>query len=79
MDFRYGNMIRNIRVANGFTQEHLAEKIGVNKGTISAYELEKRTPSLTTFYSICKICNSELYIKIKGKTYDIKQLNRKFL
>lgn len=77
-EFRYGNIIRNIRIKNGLTQEKLAEKVGVNKGTISAYELEKIKPTLTVFYKICVACKTNLIIEIHGQKYTIKQLNRKY-
>ena len=38
--------IKFARIRKGLTQEELGEKIGVNKVTISAYELGKIKPSL---------------------------------
>ena len=43
MDF--GNRLKTLRSQHGFTQFHLAERIGVTKSVISFYELRERSPS----------------------------------
>ncbi len=40
-----GNKIKELRKKNKFTQTELAEKVGVTKSTIAAYENDTRTPS----------------------------------
>ena len=50
----YGIIIKNIRKSNGLTQLELANKIGVDKTTISAYEREKIMPPTDVFLKICK-------------------------
>ena len=40
-----GTKIKNLREKNGMTQTELAEKIGVSKSVISAYEKGIRKPS----------------------------------
>lgn len=38
----YGDRLRSLRVKNGYTQQEVAEKIGVTKATISKYEAGQR-------------------------------------
>lgn len=77
-EFKYRNIIRNLRTMNGFTQEYLTKKLHVDSSTISAYELEKRVPPLTTFYKICEVCNADITFKINKQTSSTKKLNRRF-
>ena len=44
----FGVKLKTQRLAKGFTQELLAEKIGVKKQTISRYENSEREPNLPT-------------------------------
>lgn len=37
------------------SQKEIAEKLGVNKATITNYKQGKITPSLDMFYELCKI------------------------
>ena len=37
------------------SQMEIAEKLGVNKATITNYKKGKISPSLETFYELCKI------------------------
>ena len=72
-EFKYRNIIRNLRTMNGFTQEYLAKRIHVDSSTISTYELEKRVPPLTTFYKICEVCNADITFKIDKQAYSTKK------
>lgn len=38
----YGDRLKSLRIKNGYTQQEVAEKIGVTKATISKYETEQR-------------------------------------
>lgn len=40
-----GEKIRELRKAQGLTQEELAQKIGIKRGTLAQYEAGKRSPS----------------------------------
>lgn len=74
----YGIIIKNIRNRCGLTQENLANKIGVDRTTISAYEREMKKPSIEMFYRICNLCNTDMCFKIKDKIYTINELKRGF-
>lgn len=41
----FGNILKELRVQSGMTQQQLAEKLGVTKSVVSYYELSERTPS----------------------------------
>lgn len=41
-----GNKLKILRKGRGLTQQDLAEKLGVNRATISNYEIGRRTPHL---------------------------------
>ncbi len=74
----YGIIIKNIRKRKGLTQLELANKIGLDKTTISAYEREKIMPPTDVFFRICEICQAEILFDINNKVYTIKNLNREF-
>ena len=74
----YGIIIKNIRNRCGLTQETLADKIGIDRTTISAYERETKKPSIEMFYKICSLCDTDMCFKIKSKIYTINELKRGF-
>lgn len=49
------NKIKELRTAQGFTQETLAEKVGVRRETIVFLEQGKYNPSLKLAYSLAKV------------------------
>lgn len=51
----FGNTLRGLRVRNGLTQQQLAEKLGLTKSVISAYETGLRMPSYDILISIATI------------------------
>jgi putative transcriptional regulator len=48
------NKIRVLRAEKGFTQEELAEKVGVTRQTILAIEKNKYVPSLLLAFKIAR-------------------------
>ena len=74
----YGIIIKNIRKSKKFTQLELANKIGVDKTTISAYERGKIMPPTDIFLRICIVCSVEVLFKINDKMYTVQNLNREF-
>lgn len=55
MDNKSGVKIKNLREKTGMTQTDLAEKVGVSKALISAYEKGIRNPSYKVLTSIAEI------------------------
>ena len=55
-----GKKIMNLRKKNGFSQEELAEKVGVARQTISKWELGETSPDLKQAKKISKIFNVSL-------------------
>lgn len=49
------NRLKVLRAENNYTQEDLAEVIGVSRQTINAIEKEKFDPSLPTAFRISKL------------------------
>lgn len=50
----FGNTLRTIRLAKGFTQEQLANELGVEISQISRIERGVINTSMTTIYEIAK-------------------------
>ena len=47
-----GEKIKNIRIAQGLTQEELAQRCELTKGFISQVERDIASPSITSFIDI---------------------------
>ena len=41
----FGEFLKRLRTEAGFTQQQLAERLGVTKSVVSYYELSERSPS----------------------------------
>ena len=53
----FGKKIMSLRKKKGFSQEELADKIGVARQTISKWELEETSPDLKQAKELSKIFN----------------------
>lgn len=51
----YGNKLRELRKIEGWTQEEVANKLGVSKQTYSHYENEKRRPGLDIIKELANV------------------------
>lgn len=56
---QFGKQLRNLRIEKGFTQERLANELGVEISQISRIERGVINTSITTLYSISKILKIE--------------------
>jgi transcriptional regulator with XRE-family HTH domain len=54
------NKLLELRKSNGFSQEELAEKLGVSRQTISKWELNESSPDLKQAKQLSKIFNVSL-------------------
>jgi putative transcriptional regulator len=48
------NRLRELRAACGWTQQELAERVGVSRQTINAIETERYDPSLPLAFKLAK-------------------------
>lgn len=53
----FGNVLKTLRLKKGMTQAQLAQKLGVTKSVISAYETGLRLPSYDILIHIAKLFN----------------------
>ena len=49
------NRVKELRKEKGYTQENLAEIIGVSRQTVNAIEKQKFDPSLNTAFKMAKL------------------------
>lgn len=82
MGLTMGNKIKNLREKAGMSQTELADKLGLSKSVISAYEKGVRNPSYKVLPLLAETFNvSQLYFFEKGEwqnqpvTVDITDLN----
>jgi len=82
MGLTMGNKIKTLREKSGMSQTELADKLGLSKSVISAYEKGIRNPSFKVLPLLAETFNvSQLYFFEKGEwqnqpiTIDISDLN----
>ncbi len=51
----FGNNLKTLRLREGMTQANLAQKLGITKSVISAYETGLRLPSYDVLIHIAKL------------------------
>ena len=77
---KYGDRIRQLRIQNEYTQEELAEKLGLSSAYLGDLERYKGTPSLPVFCKAMRTLNfsADDYVYPNGNTNNTtyKQLQR---
>jgi len=53
----FGDKLKALRLEKGLTQQKLADKIGLVKGSISAYENNLKIPSVEVLIKLCEFFN----------------------
>ena len=53
----FGNKLKHLRESKNITQKELAEKLGIVKSSVSAYEMDRTYPSISILREICTIFN----------------------
>lgn len=51
----FGEKLKALRIEKGLTQQQIAEKIGLVKGSISAYEQSAKYPSIDVLIKLCEL------------------------
>ncbi|MBO5060027.1 MAG: helix-turn-helix transcriptional regulator [Clostridia bacterium] len=78
--------IKAIRIKHNISQREMAEKIGVSRSGVSAWERGERLPDSKSVYRMCKIFDLDKYYfssneKIEDirftRSFDLSQLNYK--
>lgn len=54
----FGKRIKILRTRDGLTQQQLAQRLGITKSCVSAYENDLRLPPYDTLISIARIFNT---------------------
>jgi len=52
-----GERLRQIRKKHGYTQQNVADVIGVDRTTYTVYEIGPSTPSVSTLYKLSRLYN----------------------
>ena len=52
---RFGEKLSEIRKSNGYTQENLAEKLGVSRQAVARWEANDTVPDIDMLLGICEI------------------------
>ena len=54
--------LRALRVANGYTQEHVAKYLGITRSAYSNYETGDREPSLCVMEGLANLLGCDVYL-----------------
>ena len=52
---KFSERLKELRKSNGYTQEHLAKKIGITPGAIGLYEQDRREPDNDTLIALSEV------------------------
>lgn len=55
-----GEKLRSLRVSNELTMKELAEKLGVDRTSVSAWERDRTTPNYDMHIKICSVLSCEI-------------------
>lgn len=67
-----GDRLKNLRSAKKLTQEDLAERIGVSRGTYAHYEINKRQPDYDTLIKLADFFEVSTDYLLRGEEYKSK-------
>lgn len=57
MSVSIGSKLQSLRKAHGYSQQFVADRVGMKRSTISNYEIDRRLPSLTDLKRIADFYN----------------------
>lgn len=64
---QFGQLIKEVRKANGLTQDELGELTGVTKSQISKLENGTSNMTICTIFKIFEAMKSEIHFEVKGQ------------
>jgi len=64
---QFGQLIKEVRKANGLTQDELGELTGVTKSQISKLENGTSNMTIGTIFKIFEAMKSEIHFEVKGQ------------
>lgn len=56
----FQNVFKSLRIASGFTQQEIADKLGISRSTIGMYETGAREPDYSTLEAIADLFNVDI-------------------
>lgn len=62
-----GKKIKELRKKHGYTQQALANFLGVSRSSISNWETFKRTPSIKNYSALAKVFDVSVFTFVKFK------------
>lgn len=69
----FGERFKFLRKQAGYTQEELAQRLGVTKGAIAMWETNKRMPSMDKMFAICEYLECEYRYLLNVKTVKVNE------
>ena len=57
MNNNFSSNLARIRKQHNLTQQQAAELIGISRGSLATYEENRAEPSISTFFSMCRVFN----------------------
>lgn len=88
---KFNEKLTTLRKSHGYTQEQLAEQLGVSRQAVSRWELGDTTPEMNILIQLCKIFDvsadyliNEEYSSendipvVKKKEHEMKEENKKY-
>ena len=60
MEIKFSENLKSLRKARGLTQKQLADLVGVDQRTVSAWENGVCEPSFTILLQLCSVFNESL-------------------
>ena len=81
LDFeQIGKRLREIRLANGFTQEYVASMVNINTSHISNIENNRVKISLTTLVNVCNVLQTTVdYVLFNEYSSDTSAIDNEIL
>lgn len=75
MDWKgWGDRLRTLRLERGWTQNHLAEMLGVSRNSVNRWEMGDRRPSMKMLEKLSRIFKVTIHSLLHDKLVAVKRL-----